>query len=111
MPDTVRPKPRGAPLRMEVVRSERLTPHMQRVVFGGPAFVRGCSSRSTDRPAGTVQVFMHGEAGLLKSLRSFLLEDRGADRSLASISGYWWAGNTEEGFRSWKSEQAKAESA
>lgn len=67
--------------------------------------------RAMEWPAGTVQVFMHGEAGLLKSLRSFLLEDRGVDRSLASISGYWRAGNTEEGFRNWKSEQAKAESA
>ena len=67
--------------------------------------------RALEWPGGTVQVFMHGEAGLLKSLRSFLLEERGADRALASISGYWRAGNTEEGFRSWKSEQTKAESA
>ena len=67
--------------------------------------------RALEWPGGTVQVFMHGEAGLLKSLRSFLLEERGADRALASISGYWRAGNPEEGFRSWKSEQTKAESA
>lgn len=67
--------------------------------------------RAMEWPAGTVQVFMHGEAGLLKSLRSFLLEDRRADRSLASISGYWRSGNTEEGFRSWKSEQSQAASA
>lgn len=41
------------------------------------------------------------------SLRSHLLTERGADRSLASISGYWRVGNTEEGFRTWKSQQAK----
>lgn len=276
MPDTARPKPRPAPLRMEVLRSERLTPHMQRIVFGGPAFdefagrtnahtdkyvkltfvhpdvaydepldveqlrstlpqdlwpvVRTYTVRAVDLdareltidfvvhgdegvagpwaafakpgdvlhltgpggayspgpdadwhlligdeaalpaissalesmpsgsrakafievdgpseeqkisssgdveiiwlhrngvpagssdlladavkemewPQGSVQIFMHGEAGLLKSLRAHLLTERGADKALASISGYWRVGNTEEGFRTWKSQQAKA---
>jgi len=67
--------------------------------------------KAMEWPYGSVQVFMHGEAGLLKSLRAHLLTERGADKALASISGYWRAGNTEEGFRSWKSEQAKAASA
>jgi NADPH-dependent ferric siderophore reductase len=66
--------------------------------------------RAMDWPDGSVQIFMHGEAGLLKSLRAHLLTERGADKALASISGYWRVGNTEEGFRSWKSEQAKVES-
>lgn len=276
MPDTARPKPRPAPLRMEVLRSERLTPHMQRIVFGGPAFdeFAGRSNAHTDKyvkltfihpdvaydepldveqlrstlpqdlwpvvrtytvravdlhareltidfvvhgeegvagpwaafakpgdvlhltgpggayspgpdadwhlligdeaalpaissalesmpfgsrakafievdgpseeqkisssgdveitwlhrngapagstdliadavkamewPQGSVQIFMHGEAGLLKSLRPHLLTERGAAKALASISGYWRVGNTEEGFRTWKSQQSKA---
>jgi NADPH-dependent ferric siderophore reductase len=65
--------------------------------------------KALDWPAGRAQVFMHGEAGLLRSLRSFLLTERGVERSMASISGYWRVGNTEEGFRVWKSEQAKVE--
>jgi NADPH-dependent ferric siderophore reductase len=63
--------------------------------------------KAMDWPGGSVQVFMHGEAGLLKALRAHLLTDRGTDKSLASISGYWRVGNTEEGFRTWKSEQPR----
>lgn len=38
MPEATKPRQRPAPLRMAVIRSERITPHMQRVVLGGPAF-------------------------------------------------------------------------
>jgi NADPH-dependent ferric siderophore reductase len=76
----------------------------------GSTDLLGDAVKSMDWPAGSVQVFMHGEAGLLKSLRAHLLTERGVDKSLASISGYWRVGNTEEGFRTWKSEQSKAES-
>lgn len=56
-------------------------------------------------PAGRVQAFVHGEAGLMKSLRRYLLTERGVDRADLSISGYWRAGNTEESFRVWKAQQ------
>lgn len=56
-------------------------------------------------PEGRVQAFVHGEAGLMKSLRSYLLNDRSVARDDLSISGYWRAGNTEESFRQWKAQQ------
>ncbi len=56
-------------------------------------------------PEGRVQAFVHGEAGLMKALRSYLLGDRGVARRDLSISGYWRAGNTEELFRQWKRQQ------
>ena len=61
--------------------------------------------RSMDWPGGRVQAFVHGEAGLMKALRGYLLTERGVDRSDLSISGYWRAGNTEESFRVWKAQQ------
>ena len=64
--------------------------------------------RSMDWPQGRAQVFIHGESGLLKALRSHLLDDRGVDRGDLSFSGYWRKGADEEGFRVWKAEQAKA---
>jgi NADPH-dependent ferric siderophore reductase len=53
-------------------------------------------------PSGTGHAFVHGEAGLMRALRSFLLTERGMARELVSISGYWRRGDTEEGFREWK---------
>ncbi|NNG40420.1 siderophore-interacting protein [Flexivirga sp. ID2601S] len=63
-------------------------------------------------PAGVVQVFVHGEAELtMKQLRPYLRKDRGVPADLASISGYWRHGRTEEGFRRWKRELKQAEEA
>lgn len=59
-------------------------------------------------PDGDVSAFVHGEAGLLKTVRPYLLKERGLPRSAVSISGYWRRGNDEEGFRTWKSQQADA---
>lgn len=61
----------------------------------------------TWRP-GRVQAFAHGEAGLLKSVRPYVLNDRGVARADVSVSGYWRRGATEEGFRVWKSQQDEA---
>ena len=61
--------------------------------------------KAMDWPVGRVQTFVHGEAGLMKALRRFLLAERGVDRADLSISGYWRAGNNEESFRVWKSQQ------
>ena len=56
---------------------------------------------------GRAQVFIHGESGLLKALRSHLLDEREVERADLSFSGYWRRGTNEEGFREWKAEQAK----
>jgi NADPH-dependent ferric siderophore reductase len=60
---------------------------------------------------GQVQVFVHGEAqAVMHNLRPYLRKERGVAAKWASISGYWRRGRTEETFRQWKSELAKAES-
>lgn len=62
-----------------------------------------------DFPAGTPQVFLHGEAGAVRTLRRHLLLDRGVPRERAvSVSGYWRLGRDDETWRAekpvWKSE-------
>lgn len=58
--------------------------------------------------AGRPQAFIHGESALLKSVRPYVLTDRGVDRKDVSVSAYWRKGTTEEGFREWKSGQDDA---
>ena len=61
---------------------------------------------------GQVQVFIHGEAqAVMHNLRPYIRKERGVDAKWTSISGYWRRGRTEETFRLWKAELAKAESA
>jgi len=68
--------------------------------------------RSLDWLPGRVQAFVHGEAdAVMHGIRPYLLQERGLDRAQVSISGYWRRGATEEGFRTWKSELARAEGA
>lgn len=60
-------------------------------------------------PAGTPQVFLHGEAGAVRTLRRHLLIDREVPREHAlSVSGYWRLGRDDEAWRAekpvWKSE-------
>jgi NADPH-dependent ferric siderophore reductase len=64
--------------------------------------------RAVEWPAGRVQAFVHGESALLKSVRPYVLNDRGVARADASVSAYWRRGATEEGFRVWKSQQSEA---
>lgn len=54
---------------------------------------------------GRPQAFIHGESALLKSVRPYVLKDRGVTRADVSVSAYWRRGATEEGFRAWKSRQ------
>ncbi len=63
--------------------------------------------RAWDWPEGRVQVFLHGEAGLLSTVRPYVMKERGVDRRDASISAYWRHGDTEESFREWKSQQSE----
>ena len=59
---------------------------------------------------GQVQAFVHGEAqAVMHNLRPYLRKERGVAAKWASISGYWRRGRTEETFRQWKAELAKAE--
>lgn len=43
--------------------------------------------------------FVHGVAEMIKDLRRFLFVERGLDRADVSISGYWRAGLTEDGWQ------------
>jgi NADPH-dependent ferric siderophore reductase len=66
--------------------------------------------RETPWLPGQVQVFIHGEAQtVMHNLRSYVRKERGVEAKWASISGYWRRGRTEETFRQWKAELAKAE--
>jgi len=60
---------------------------------------------------GQVQVFIHGEAQtVMHNLRPYIRKERGVEAKwAASISGYWRRGRTEETFRQWKRELARAE--
>lgn len=57
---------------------------------------------------GRVQVFVHGESALLKTVRPYVLDERAVPRTDVSVSAYWRRGATEEGFREWKSQQQDA---
>ncbi|HEY1133470.1 MAG TPA: siderophore-interacting protein, partial [Nocardioides sp.] len=60
-------------------------------------------------PAGRVQVFVHGEGDAVMHQIRPLLKKNGVARGDLSVSAYWRRGRTEEGFRVWKQDLAKAE--
>lgn len=62
-------------------------------------------------PAGRVQVFVHGEGDAVMHHVRPLLKAQGVTRADLSVSAYWRRGRTEEGFRVWKQDLAKAEAA
>ncbi|MEQ7124214.1 siderophore-interacting protein [Actinopolymorpha sp. B11F2] len=53
---------------------------------------------------GRVQVFVHGERGMVKELRNYLKNVRGLSRDQLSVSGYWAYGRTEDRFQAEKRE-------
>jgi NADPH-dependent ferric siderophore reductase len=55
--------------------------------------------RATTWPDGRVQAFVHGETSAMKALRVHLRDERGVERELLSISGYWRRGMDEEAFQ------------
>ncbi|HET6500354.1 MAG TPA: siderophore-interacting protein [Amycolatopsis sp.] len=67
--------------------------------------------RELDFPDGVVQAFVHGEAGFVRQLRRYLLDERGMRRDLLSISGYWRRGATDEQWREEKATERAAERA
>jgi NADPH-dependent ferric siderophore reductase len=60
--------------------------------------------RSAQLPADDVQVFVHGNAEMVRDVRRYLFVDRRLDRSRVSISGYWRSGQTEDRWQSTKRE-------
>lgn len=68
--------------------------------------------RHTALPSGDLQVFVHGNADLVRDLRRYLFVEQRLDRSRVSISGYWRTGHTEDRWQASKrdfSEQMEAE--
>ncbi|PJI94580.1 siderophore-interacting protein [Luteimicrobium subarcticum] len=60
-------------------------------------------------PGDAPDVFLHGEATMVRALRRHLREERGyAREALVSVSGYWRAGRTDEGWRAEKREWNEA---
>jgi NADPH-dependent ferric siderophore reductase len=53
-------------------------------------------------PDGRIGVFVHGEAGAVRRLRSYLRIERGVPRADLSVSGYWRLGADDEGWRAGK---------
>ena len=53
---------------------------------------------------GHVQVFLHGEAGMVRELRRHLRKERGVPKTDLSASGYWRLGRDDEAWRAEKSE-------
>lgn len=59
---------------------------------------------AADWPDGVPQVFVHGEAGMVKRLRMLLKVERGIPPERLSISGYWRLGSDDEGWRAAKAD-------
>ncbi|HEY2701868.1 MAG TPA: siderophore-interacting protein [Pseudonocardiaceae bacterium] len=53
---------------------------------------------------GTVQAFVHGEAGFVADLRTYLGKQRGVAKDFLSVSGYWRRGKNEDGWQAEKRE-------
>lgn len=64
--------------------------------------------RAWDWPEGVVHAFVHGESTLLRTVRPYVVGERGVPRDGLSVSAYWRLGDTEESFRTWKSQQTDA---
>ena len=73
--------------------------------------------RALDFLPGTVQAFVHGEAGFVADLRGYLGKGsdldkgRGIAKDLLSISGYWRRGKNEDGWQAEKRETRVREEA
>lgn len=59
---------------------------------------------ATELPAGKGDLFVHGEAGMVRAVRKHLLAERGVEAAQTSISGYWKRSRDEEGWRADKPE-------
>lgn len=57
---------------------------------------------AAELPTGDLEVFLHGNAEMVRPLRRYLLAERGLPREHLSASGYWRAGHTDEAWRASK---------
>jgi NADPH-dependent ferric siderophore reductase len=73
---------------------------------GGRPYGQPLAETVRDRglPAGKLQVFVHGNAEMVRDLRKFFFVENRLDRKDVSISGYWRTGQTEDGWQSGKRE-------
>jgi NADPH-dependent ferric siderophore reductase len=86
------------PLR-ETSRTRLTWVHRGSQPYGAPL---AAAVREAWVPNPEAQVFVHGNAELVKDLRRFLFVDNRHDRTLVSISGYWRTGLNEDGWQSSK---------
>ncbi len=86
------------PLR-ETTRTRLTWVHRGSQPYGAPL---AAAVRRSWVPDPEAQVFVHGNAELVKDLRRFLFVDQRHDRSRVSISGYWRTGLNEDGWQSSK---------
>ena len=82
---------------------------LHRVGATDPEALLEAAVASAEFPAGTFDVFVHGEAGEVRAVRRHLVAERGVDPSTASISPYWRRTFTDEDWRrvkrQWMAEQ------
>ena len=57
---------------------------------------------AAELPGGDLEVFLHGNAEMVRPLRRYLLRECGLPREHLSASGYWRAGLTDEALRASK---------
>lgn len=69
--------------------------------YGAPL---AASVRTADPASQHTQVFVHGNAAMIKDLRRFLFVEQQLDRDQVSISGYWRSGMNEDGWQAGKRE-------
>lgn len=69
--------------------------------YGAPL---AASVRTADPSSQHTQVFVHGNAAMIKDLRRFFFVEQQLDRDQVSISGYWRSGMDEDGWQAGKRE-------
>lgn len=65
--------------------------------------------RSADLPDGSLSVFVHGNAYMVRDLRRYLCVERQVNRTCVSMSGYWRPGATEDRWQWTKREITQAQ--
>lgn len=86
----------------------RFRSHLRIIGPDGPGLAAALDD--LELPGGDGIGFVHGELGVIRSLRATLLE-RGFTRDRLSISGYWRRGKDEDGFQAEKRAEAERERA
>ncbi|UFU02655.1 siderophore-interacting protein [Ruania suaedae] len=99
---------------LTVARAEVTWIHRSASEGSQPGEALVAAVRGLDRPAGRVHAFVHGDADVVKQLRSFLRFECGVDKADLSASGYWKRGTNDDQWRTMKREwvaQMEAEEA